>query len=278
MTLFDRIRHKVINVLTNKKLRVDNFGFVVIPYVYGKELGPTEPWMSKLLAKVMPSNPGTFVDVGINLGQTLIKVKTIDPERKYVGFEPNPECVSYVNNVVEVNSFDDCTVVPSGLASNTGIGVLYSITDGAVDSAATIIENFRPEHKIVKREYISLLNLGKNFEVIEELRDAAGIIKVDVEGAELEVLASMESLIARDRPLIILEILPVYTTNPREERRLRQSQLLSRMEALGYLLFRIEGKHSNEIGFSRLDCIEDHDDLSLCDYVFVHQDKQFAFG
>ncbi|MBK7626701.1 MAG: hypothetical protein IPJ16_05790 [Bacteroidales bacterium] len=38
----------------------------------------------------------TVIDVGANIGQTLIKIKSIDKEINYLGFEPNPVCVNYL--------------------------------------------------------------------------------------------------------------------------------------------------------------------------------------
>ena len=52
-----------------------------------------EPWMFPLLGALLRQFPGVFVDVGVNVGQTLTKVKAIEPGRSYVGFEPNPVCV-----------------------------------------------------------------------------------------------------------------------------------------------------------------------------------------
>jgi FkbM family methyltransferase len=37
------------------------------------------------------------------------------------------------------------------------------------------------------------------------------ILKVDVEGAELEVIEGLKSWINETRPIIIIEVLPVYT-------------------------------------------------------------------
>jgi hypothetical protein len=55
-----------------------------------------EPEVSAALTRVL-SRPGTFVDVGANLGQTLGKVLAVDPDRSYVGFEPQIGACHYID-------------------------------------------------------------------------------------------------------------------------------------------------------------------------------------
>ena len=40
-----------------------------------------EMWLYHGLARVMRGRPGAFVDAGVNVGHTLVKVKAIDPDR-----------------------------------------------------------------------------------------------------------------------------------------------------------------------------------------------------
>src|SRR5882724_8814387 len=65
----------------------------------------TEKWMSSVLKKILNRSEGCFVDVGVNIGQTLIKVKSIDRNIDYLGFEPNPVCVFYAENLIGINKF-----------------------------------------------------------------------------------------------------------------------------------------------------------------------------
>ena len=54
-----------------------------------------EPWMLQNLVQIAEQAEGTFVDVGVNLGQTLLAVKSIGEDWDYLGFEPNPCCLFY---------------------------------------------------------------------------------------------------------------------------------------------------------------------------------------
>src|SRR5436309_272633 len=54
---------------------------IKVPVLLGRgyqNLTIGEPWLFRAFSKVLGLRPGAFVDVGVNLGQTLIKVKLID--------------------------------------------------------------------------------------------------------------------------------------------------------------------------------------------------------
>lgn len=53
---------------------------IVYPIIGGfvEYLPKSEQWMKDLLSKILPKFKGCFVDVGVNIGQTLIKIKQIE--------------------------------------------------------------------------------------------------------------------------------------------------------------------------------------------------------
>src|SRR6202012_2839597 len=59
----------------------------------------------------------TIIDIGVNLGQTLLGIKTISNRRiKYIGFEPNPMCVYYAEKLIDYNNFKNCQIIPAALS------------------------------------------------------------------------------------------------------------------------------------------------------------------
>jgi hypothetical protein len=64
-----------------------------------------ELWMGQILGVLLKQNNGAFLDVGVNIGQTLCQVKSIDFQREYFGFEPNPACNMFVEELVRINKF-----------------------------------------------------------------------------------------------------------------------------------------------------------------------------
>ena len=244
---------------------------VRIPSFRGISCTHTEPWMTDLLAEVLQGRSGAFLDVGVNLGQTLIKVRALDPHRAYVGFEPNPLCVSYVHDLIKENAFENCTLLPVGLFTDDCVLSLNRYSDDPTDSSASLIEDFRLDRGVRSRVFVPVFKFGT---VAKLLGDAGvGIVKIDVEGAELEVVQSLLELIKRDRPVILMEVLPVYSDD-NSSRRNRQLALERILADADYAILRVEKTVSGDYdGLKHIESIGIHSDLTQCDYVAVPSEQ-----
>jgi len=241
-----------------------------IPAIRGVSCDISEPWMIDLLGKVL-RQPGAFLDIGVNVGQTLVKVKSLDPDREYVGFEPNPVCIAYLQELIRDNRFANCTVIPVGLYTEDGVLALDLFSDSATDSSASLIENFRPDHKVYSQVLVPVFRYNAVDRFVKS--DRVGIVKIDVEGAELDVVNSLSTMIRRDRPVILVELLPVYSER-NAARKSRQDELERILSDLGYAILQVEKNADNTYsGLRRLAGIGIHSDLTQCDYVLVPQER-----
>ena len=246
-----------------------NDNSIYIPYIYGIRCKITEPWMIELLRMLLKEKEGAFLDVGVNVGQTLIKLKSLDINRKYIGFEPNPACVFYVNELIKKNKFPDCTILPVGLHTEDRVLSLNLFRDVKTDPSASLIENFRPSNRIIEKLYVPAFR----FESLTKLLgfNSIAIIKIDVEGAEMEVINSLLEQIRAYRPIMLLEILPVRT----EENVLRmerQRELENIINKINYTLYRV-GKNGRAFSsLIRIDTIGIHSDINQCDYVLAPEE------
>src|SRR2546423_15720410 len=70
------------------------FKVPILRGVGGSHRHGSEPWMVDALARLfaLAGRPG-LIDVGVNIGQTPLKLRSIDRDRRYVGFETNPFCI-----------------------------------------------------------------------------------------------------------------------------------------------------------------------------------------
>src|ERR1700731_1128677 len=71
---------------------------VTIPLINGlgyENLSTSEDWMYVVLSKLLPLFKGAFIDIGVNVGHILIKLKTVNRDIEWIGFEPNPKCIYY---------------------------------------------------------------------------------------------------------------------------------------------------------------------------------------
>jgi FkbM family methyltransferase len=250
-----------------------------VPVIDGLGLGNsrlTEPWMLPLLERLLALDARAVLDVGVNLGQTLMKFLLLSDGRRYIGCEPNPLCVFYVERMAALNDARSVAIIPCGLSDQHGVLQLFS--GGPVDSAASLVAGFRDASEYTSSR-IAIVAPG------DEVLQAAGappigILKIDVEGAELDVLRGLHQTLARDRPLVVCEILPTYsdTTENGRMRRKRADAVTEIMTSLGYRMYRIN--HAG--GLQPLDRVETHGDVELSDYLFAPRERsgdvERAFG
>jgi FkbM family methyltransferase len=246
-----------------------------VPLQYGsgwEHLRMREVWLFHGIERVLAGRRGAFVDVGVNVGQTLIKVKTADPARQYIGFEPNPNCLGYAQHLVDVNKFTACTIVPVGLSDRNGLMKLFLNPD--VDPSATIVEGFREPERYARQMLVPVF-------VGDDVLDDLGVgevaaIKIDVEGGELDVLRGFRRTLARSAPIVFCEVLPVFdaATEMGAFRVKRHAELLHVLEAAGYALFRV---HVDDTLEEVTDFGGVHADMTLSNYMFVPNSRIEAF-
>jgi FkbM family methyltransferase len=228
-----------------------------------EHLRMAEVWLYRGLARVLADRPGPVLDVGVNVGHTLVKVKAIDPEREYVGFEPNPHCLQYVKQLIAVNRFARCTVVPVAISNRTGI--LKLLLNPDVDPSATLVEGFREPERYA---HAMLVPVFSGDDILERLQASTpAVVKIDVEGGELDVVQGLERTLQRANPIVFCEVLPVFDpdTDMGRFRLRRQSALRDALGGLGYRIFRIYVDDSIE----EVDDFGVHDDMTRANYVFV---------
>lgn len=258
-------RLRVPQSLTSAAIEVRGRTFYT-PNINGAMCEPSEPWMLDLLGALMALHPGRFLDVGVNLGQTLLYVKGLDPDREYTGVEPNPLCVSYVEYLKKANALRGCEIIPVGIAAMSAIRMLEFYCGDTTDSAASLVKGFRSTETVTHSRLVPVFSY-------EEIAAAAAfshpeIVKIDVEGAEYEVLLSMRTLLSRTRPLLIVEVLPCYDAANRE-RLQNQNGIEALLEENGYILFRVIKRAGSRLDYLQaIDEIGIHGDMSKVDYLF----------
>ena len=220
--------------------------------------------MTQAITALMGLRPGGFLDVGVNLGQTLLKVASIDREIAYLGFEPNPACADYVLTLVAANNLP-FAIVPAGLGPRTEVLELQIFRDEDTDPSASLVPGFRDG--LVRTRPVVVIGLADLPEGL--IPDPLALIKIDVEGGELAVLEGLAPILASQRPCILIEILPAYDAG-NLARLDRQSKVQGILLRAAYTMFRIR-KTSGDLlaGIEKIAEIGIHGDLALADYLMV---------
>jgi FkbM family methyltransferase len=196
-------------------------------YPHAARLLREEIAIGALLAGILRSDTA-FVDVGTNRGQILGEAVRLAPAGRHVAFEPIPALAEEI-----ARSFPGVDCRRLALGASPGVAEFCHFTSldgwsGLRRSPEISDARGRPEYIEVE---VSTLD--------DELReDRPGVIKIDVEGAELEVLRGGRAVLAEAKPIVLFEHVAAAA-------RLYGSQsgaLWDLFAELGYRIFAVTGE------------------------------------
>lgn len=229
--------------------------------------------MIELLKIVFTIRQGAFLDIGVNLGQTLIEVKGVDPEREYVGFEPNSSCVFYVEELIRVNNFSNVKLIPVGLFNEEKILKLDLYDDNITNSGGSVIRDYWSYNNYVVQR--SMLVPVFSFSKVKNSLNLPrfDVIKIDVEGAEYEVLQSLIIEIEQNKPIILIEVLSAFSEN-NLIRFNRQKKLEILLKDIDYKAMRIIDNKERIKSVEKIERFDVNVNPDYCNYIFYHIDHE----
>jgi FkbM family methyltransferase len=194
-------------------------GFGFIPWAASRE---------ELFLEGLDLRGKTIFDIGGYEGiYTLFFSRAVGPAGKVVTFEPNPVNCARIRDNLELNGITNVALKPLALANRkVRADLLFPIDEPArgslrSDYQADLAQRF--ESRTVAVDVDTLDN---------QLSDlpAPQFIKIDVEGAELEVLLGMSRVLKEFQPALFIE---VHTG-------VQPAALLNVLDAAGYQAWNIE--------------------------------------
>ncbi len=195
----------------------------------GYAMGVSEPAVQAELVHSL--RPGmVFYDVGANVGfLTLIAARLVGESGSVVAFEPLAGNVELLQRNLDLNAAANVTVVRRALSAAAGRGrmaVADSSDAGVVASLDTAPDATGPE-----------VLVGTLDGTIGELGlRPPDLVKIDVEGAEVDVLGGMASTLSTAHPRLLIEI------HDDGEDRWREDAIRVVLERQGYRLRRLDGE------------------------------------
>ena len=165
-------------------------------YVSGYWLGQYELPLQEALAKAV--TPGmTVFDIGANAGFfSLIAARLAGPPGKCVAFDPLPENVASVREQLALNRFAHGEVVEGAVGGRNGrASISFHLSNNSMAHLGTAGSG----ETTIEVELVTVDEAVRRF-------GRPHVVKVDVEGAELEVLRGAKGLLAESPPTWILEV------------------------------------------------------------------------
>ena len=193
-------------------------------------------WKTDVFKRFVYERQPVFVDIGANIGQTLLEIFAARPDARYVGFEPNLPCAAYLARMIQANKWETAVILASALAADAGVIAFYRHAGSSSDPCATIVKDLRPGRKLYKN-WIPCLPFDTVRQKLE--LDHIDLVKIDVEGAELDVITGMDETLHSMRPIILCEVLFTDSAADVLTATRRNKELMRRLTMCGYTVWQL---------------------------------------
>jgi hypothetical protein len=164
-------------------------------------------------------------------------------------------------------------LLPVALAQKAGITGLETVREG--DSGASIVQGLRGEQREARREYIATLS----FDQVSLDLSGMPVVKIDVEGAELDVLSGMQAFLRSSRPFVLCEVLHAHGPEQLDLMARHNEALMHLLSGLDYDVLRLrkDARWANVVGVEAVRAFPHEvyrwDSQSVCDYLFAPRER-----
>jgi FkbM family methyltransferase len=138
----------------------------------------------------------TFIDVGANIGtHTLYGAWRVGPTGNVIAFEPTPAIFELLQRSIRLAGLGDiCRCTNVAISSSEGLATLHVSSNSGHNSLYPLGEEEKTTLPVRTATLDQVLLGTKRIDVV----------KIDVAGAELEVLAGMKDTLAHHRDIVLL--------------------------------------------------------------------------
>lgn len=220
-SLYDRFPKSITRDLFRGGMRLYNAPYkLYVPFEIVEDLCEFEPITQQVFTDSV--KPGmTVVDVGANVGYcTLLAGKLVGPSGKVHAVEPCADNLAFLERNIKSSKLRNIVVHPCAVGELRRQRIFH-VTDIAVD------------HGFYPHPYANTVRTMEVPEVpLDQLiKSPIHFVKIDVEGAEIEVLSGMTSTLDENDALsLIVEWSPDCQRNAGRD----PSELPSRLQSLGF--------------------------------------------
>lgn len=152
------------------------------------------------------SDSSVIIDMGANIGMYTLAIKDNNLNCKVISFEPNPKAFELLSKNIESNNLQDVIMVNKGVSKSSGKFQMKVLDEGSAYGGkylGDIKKEYRTwiqekRFKNINVESLSLFDILSLYSL-----EAVDILKMDVEGMELEILEGGIGVLARIKRIVI---------------------------------------------------------------------------
>lgn len=170
-----------------------------------------EPEVRKVLWHLVKTEKAaafSVLDIGANLGYFSLYLGSALADQgngRVYAFEPSPDVISRLERNLQLNPKLPITIVEGAVDEKDGHANLFLAGADWGHSSASLIEGAVDQVGAVKVRTYSIDSYADQKKLAP-----VRLVKMDCEGAEAAALRGMVAVIARDKPHIVLELLPRF--------------------------------------------------------------------
>lgn len=162
-------------------------------------VGVVNSSFEKKIKKYLKLKKGVFIDVGAHVGKYTISLgRKLKNKGKIISFEPSPKVFKILKKNIKLNRLNNVIPFQIALGEKEKKSNFYIDENEGKDGLSSLIK------KTKKRVIVQVRKLDN---VLKELKiRKVDLIKIDVEGAEAEVLKGAVKTLKKSHPKIIFEV------------------------------------------------------------------------
>ena len=196
---------QLLNYLTGRKNSRNLIGDVFIKNKYGlffcgnnfSSVFGSSSMCEPEVRKEFILKEGVAMDIGANCGMfTIYLAKMLGDNGKVISIEPERRNITLLKKNVELNKLKNVSIIEKGVYSKKGKMTFY-LDDFGTGGHSLLKEDVKKK-EIIRIDTIDNIIKSLNIKKIN-------IIKMDVEGVEIDALKGAEKTIKKSRPKIIFE-------------------------------------------------------------------------
>ncbi|MCX6140207.1 MAG: FkbM family methyltransferase [Candidatus Kapabacteria bacterium] len=166
-------------------------------YLFGSYELPTVRFIRSVL------KPGdTAFDIGAQIGYLTLAMATAHPEPvRVVSFEPESHNLERLRSNIALNPGVNVSIVEKAASNVNGVLRLYLSHDHNSGTHSTI-----PNGVNVSNDFVEIPSVTLDTYLLDNQISNLRLIKIDVEGGELEVILGAERILRELCPIIVMEM------------------------------------------------------------------------
>lgn len=194
--------------VNGKEIKIQSHNNLIEMYIFWYGVfGVWEQTQLRLWVKLV-TGVNTILDVGANTGVYSL-IGATNQKANIYAFEPVPAVQEQLFENIALNNIGNITVIPKLVGDKVGTETLYVPRKGWVD-VSSVDKNFAQKFTRGDEMYelaLEMITLDSFIDTINLPQEQMILFKIDVEGAELRVLAGMKRLLERGNILFTMELL-----------------------------------------------------------------------